>query len=40
MATGKVKCPICSSIKTVELTNEAPVCENDLMDMILIEAKG
>lgn len=40
MVTGKVKCPICGSTKTVELTNEAPVCDNDMMDMILIEAKG
>ncbi len=36
MAQAKVKCPICGDTKEVTLTDTAPVCENDLMDMIVV----
>ena len=34
MSSMKVKCPICGSTKTVSpIPTEAPICDNDMMDM-------
>lgn len=39
-AQAKVKCPICSAVKHVELQDEAPKCDNDFCDMYVVEVSS